>query len=201
MSGSSVTDARFYAEPAHFRAWLRRHHADPGELWVGFYKRSSGKPSITWPQSVDAALCFGWIDGVRKSIDAESYAVRFTRRKPRSNWSVVNVRRFRELTRLGLVEPPGQAAFELGDRGKSAAYSYEQRKEAQLGADLEQRLRANGKAFTFFEAQPPWYRRTCTWWVISAKKEETRRKRLDLLIAKSERRKPLPALDRRKEKG
>jgi uncharacterized protein YdeI (YjbR/CyaY-like superfamily) len=201
MRGSSPIDAEFFSEPARFRAWLRRHYADAGELWVGFYKRSSGKPSITWPESVDAALCFGWIDGVRKSIDTESYAVRFTRRKPNSNWSVVNIRRFQELTRLGLVEVPGQATFEHGDRGKSAAYSYEQRKEARLGADLEQRLRANHRAFTFFEAQPPWYRRTCIWWIVSAKKEETRRKRLDLLIAKSERSEPVPALDRRKEQG
>jgi uncharacterized protein YdeI (YjbR/CyaY-like superfamily) len=188
---------KFFSEPASFRAWLHENHAEAGELWVGFHKRNSGHPSMTWLESVDVALAFGWIDGVRKSIGPQSYTIRFTPRRPRSNWSAVNVRRFKELKRLGLVEAPGLKAFEQGDRGKAAAYSYEQRKDVQLGADFEQRFRANEVAFTFFQSQPPWYRRTCLWWVISAKREETRQKRLDLLIEKSERCEPLPALERK----
>ncbi|MGA3211738.1 MAG: YdeI/OmpD-associated family protein [Terriglobales bacterium] len=189
---------KFFPEPAAFRAWLRKNHAEVSELWVGFHKRSTGRPSMTWPESVDAALGFGWIDGVRKSVDAQSYTIRFAPRKAGSNWSLINIRRFKELKRLGLVEAPGLRAFKQGDRGKSAAYSYEQRKEARLSADFDRQFRNNNIAFAFFQSQPPWYRRTCIWWIVSAKREETRRRRLELLIEKSERREPLPALDRTK---
>jgi uncharacterized protein YdeI (YjbR/CyaY-like superfamily) len=172
----------FFATSADFRAWFERHHASSRELLVGFHKRASGKPSITWPESVDQALCFGWIDGVRRSIDATSYSIRFTPRKATSNWSSINVRRVKELTASGLMRPAGLDAFERRSEEKSGVYSYEQRKSAALPAAALARFRANAKAWKFFRAQPPWYQRTAAYWVISAKKEETRERRLDTLI-------------------
>ena len=188
--------ATFFAVPADFRAWLAEHHDTHQELWVGFYKTSSGKPSITWPEAVDEALCFGWIDGVRKRIDDVSYAIRFTPRKPRSNWSSVNVARAMELTRLGRMHPAGLAAFERRTADRSGIYAYEQRKSAKLDAVSEQTFRANRKAWAFFQAQAPWYRRTAIWWVSSAKKEETRRRRLNTLIADSEQERTIRQLTR-----
>lgn len=178
-------DIIFFETPAAFRSWLEQHHESSQELWVGFYKKGSGKPSITWPESVDEALCFGWIDGLRKSIDDMSYKIRFTPRKPRSTWSAVNIGRVEELTRLGLMHPAGLKAFEQRTAENSGIYAYEQRQDAELGHEFEQQFRANQEAWAFFQAQPAWYRRTATWWVISAKKDETRRKRLATLIADS----------------
>jgi uncharacterized protein YdeI (YjbR/CyaY-like superfamily) len=178
-------EATFFDSPAAFRAWLDEHHATAKELWVGFYKKSSGRPSITWPESVDEALCFGWIDGIRKSIDDISYIIRFTPRKPRSNWSAVNIARVAELTRLGRMRPAGQKAFEQRTEEKSGVYSYEQRHAAQLDEAYEQQFRANPAAWDFFQAQPAGYRRTAIWWVVSAKKEATRLKRLATLIEDS----------------
>ena len=186
---------RFFATPSEFRSWFDKHHDKTRELWVGFYKKSSGRPSITWPESVDAALCLGWIDGIRKSIDGTSYAIRFTPRKPDSTWSTVNVKRVRELTRLGLMRPADLKAFEL--RKKSGTYSYEQRNAAKLDDSFKRKFRANEKAWDFFQAQPPWYRRTAIWWIISAKKEETRRKRLATLIDDSARGRTIRPLTRR----
>ena len=194
--GSKETPSKFFASPAEWRAWLEKHHADTEELWVGFYKRDSGLPSITWPEAVDGALCFGWIDGVRKSIDAVSYMIRFTPRKPRSIWSAINTRRAKELSKLGLMHAAGLAAFEKRDGDRSAIYAYEQRKTAKLPADFEKRFRARTEAWTFYQSQPPWYRRTSTYWVISAKKEETRSKRLETLIDCSARQRPIPSLTR-----
>jgi uncharacterized protein YdeI (YjbR/CyaY-like superfamily) len=174
---------RFFATPEAFRAWLEKHHATEKELLVGFYKRGSGKKSITWPESVDEALCYGWIDGVRKSIDEESYTIRFTPRSAKSKWSAVNLKRVAELTSLGRMKPAGLAIFEKRDP-KSEGYSYE-RKEAHLDAAMEKRFRANKAAWTFWEKQPPYYRRMLAWYVISAKREETREKRLGQLIAAS----------------
>jgi uncharacterized protein YdeI (YjbR/CyaY-like superfamily) len=187
---------RFFPTPSKFRAWLQQHHAQSRELWVGFYKKDSGKPSITWPQAVDQALCFGWIDGVRKSLDAASYVIRFTPRKSNSTWSAVNIARAKELASQGVMSPAGLKAFENRSDEKSAIYSCEQRKSAQLEDSQEQKFRANQRAWDFFQTQPPWYRRTATFWVISAKKEETREKRLAILIKYSERQKPVPPLDR-----
>ena len=167
------------------------------ELWVGFYKKSSGKPSITWPEAVDQALCFGWIDGQRKGIDDVSYTIRFTPRKPRSIWSAVNVKRVGELTAQGLMHPAGLKAFENRTEEKSGVYAYEQETPAELDADYEQRFRANQTAWDFFQAQAAWYRRAAIWWVISAKKEETRLKRLATLIEDSERGRTVPPLTRR----
>jgi uncharacterized protein YdeI (YjbR/CyaY-like superfamily) len=176
----------FFPTPTDFRSWLRVNYNKRNELWVGFHKKSSGRPSITWPESVDEALCVGWIDGLRKTIDAESYKIRFTPRKKTSNWSAVNIRRVQELTRLGRMRPSGVKAFELRIAEKSGIYAYENRKSAVLGAAAEKRFRSRPKAWAFFQSQPAGYRKLATWWVISAKKEETQQKRLEKLIAQSE---------------
>jgi uncharacterized protein YdeI (YjbR/CyaY-like superfamily) len=186
----------FFETPEQFRAWLHAHHQVEKELWVGFHKVGSGRPSITWPQSVDEALCVGWIDGVRKRIDDESYVIRFTPRKPGSIWSAVNIRRMGELQAEGRVLPAGLAAFEKRRDDKSAIYSYEQRKSAELPPEFEERFRSNAAAWDFFQRQPPWYRRTATHWVTSAKKPETREKRLATLIADSAAGRPIAQLDR-----
>ena len=175
----------FFATPSDFRAWFMANHESAQELWVGFYKKSSGRPSITWPESVDEALCFGWIDGIRKSIDEEAYVIRFTPRKRGSVWSNVNVARVKVLTRDGRMHPAGHRAFEGRDAKKSGVYSFEQRHAAKFdGAELKQ-LRANKAAWKFFEAQPPGYRQLVTYWVVSAKKPETRARRLARLIEDS----------------
>ena len=184
----------FFASPTEWRAWLETHHANSEHLWVGFYKRDSGRPSITWPESVDGALCFGWIDGVRKSLDETSYKIRFTPRKPRSIWSAINIRRANELSKLGQMHPAGMAAFEKRDGDRSAIYSYEQRKSAKLPPEFEKKFRRQKDAWKFFQSRPPWYRRTSTYWVISAKREETRQKRLAVLIDCSSRNRNIPSL-------
>ena len=175
----------FFEGPAEFRGWLEKHHDDEAELLVGFHKKGSGRPSMTWPESVDQALCFGWIDGVRRGIDEHSYTIRFTPRKARSTWSVVNVKRAQELVEEGLMRPAGLAAFERRSEDRSGIYSYEQREEAKLDPAAEKEFRANRKAWAFFSDQAPSYRRTATHWVIRAKKEETRRRRLKTLIEDS----------------
>ena len=180
-----MAEPTYFATPAHWRRWLEKHHKSASDLLVGFYKTTSGKPSITWPQSVDEALCFGWIDGVRRRIDDERYSIRFTPRKPTSTWSAVNVKRMGELIAEGRVAPAGLAAFEKRSAKKTAIYSYEQRDQAAFDKSLEKRFRAAKKAWTCFEAEAPWYRRTVTFWVMSAKKEETRGKRLGELIEAS----------------
>lgn len=173
----------FFATPADFRAWLQEHHQSERELLVGFYKKGSGRPSITWPESVAEALCFGWIDGIRRTIDDESYSIRFTPRKRGSIWSAVNMRLVEELIRDGRMQPAGLAAWEARDPAKSAIYSFEQKEAARLDAEAEARFRANPRAWSFWEAQPPGYRKQITHWVTSAKREETRARRLETLIA------------------
>jgi uncharacterized protein YdeI (YjbR/CyaY-like superfamily) len=182
---AKAMEPTFFATPAEFRAWLEEHHESESELLVGFHKKGSGRRSITWPESVDQALCFGWIDGVRRSLGDDAYTIRFTPRKPRSNWSAINVKRMRELIDEGLVRPAGLAAFERRSDDRTAIYSYEQRKAAQLPPEYEQQLRSNPAASEFFDAQPPWYRRTAAHWVISAKREATRERRLAQLIEDS----------------
>jgi uncharacterized protein YdeI (YjbR/CyaY-like superfamily) len=177
----------FFATPAALRDWLEKHHDKELEIWVGFHKKGSGKPSITWPESVDEALCFGWIDGVRKRMDETSYAIRFTPRKRGSIWSSVNVKRVKELTGLGRMRPEGIRAFKDRKESKSGIYSYEQKTDSRLAEEDEKRFRANGKAWVFFQAQAPSYRKLMIWRVISAKKAETRNKRLEALIAESAR--------------
>jgi uncharacterized protein YdeI (YjbR/CyaY-like superfamily) len=188
---------RFFSTPAKFQAWLESNHGAATELWVGFYKKDSRRPSITWPESVDEALCVGWIDGLCKRIDGVSYKIRFTPRKATSIWSAVNIARVAELTREGRMKPAGLAAFERRSEAKSGIYAYEQRKNAALAPNEEQQFRANAKAWKFFEAQPAGYRRTATWWVISAKRPETRQKRLATLIADSAAGLPIAQLDRK----
>jgi len=178
-------EPRFFATPADLRAWFTKNAETEKELLVGFYRKGSGRPSITWPESVDQALCFGWIDGVRRGVDDESYTIRFTPRKARSNWSAVNIRRVQELTEAGLMQPAGLRAFEARTDDRSAVYSYEQRHEATLDADQEKQFRANKQAWKFFQAQPPGYRQLAIFWVVSAKRPETRARRLSTLIEDS----------------
>jgi uncharacterized protein YdeI (YjbR/CyaY-like superfamily) len=190
-----MSDPIFFATPSEFRAWLAEHHNKATELLVGFHKKGSGKPSITWPEAVDQALCFGWIDGVRRSYDETSYTIRFTPRKPRSTWSAVNIKRANELTTLGLMHPAGLRAFEARAEERSAIYAYE-RMNARFPEEYERQFRTNQVAWDFFQAQAPSYQKTATWWVISAKKEETRRKRLAALIADSEHHRTIQPLTR-----
>ena len=180
-----VTDPQFFETPAKFRAWLRRNHAKSAELWVGYWKKESGRPSITWPESVDEALCFGWIDGIRKSIDGDSYAIRFTPRKRSSIWSAVNVRRVEALIAEGRMQPAGLEAFEARRDDRTGIYSFDRKDTPELTAEETAQFRANRKAWAFFEAQPPGYRRTAVHWVVSAKRPETRAKRLATLIVDS----------------
>ena len=176
---------KFFKTPSDLRKWFEVHHASAPELWVGYYKKDSGKPSISWPESVDEALCFGWIDGVRKSVDDISYKIRFTPRKPRSIWSAVNIKRAQELMEQGLMQPAGLRAFQARTENRSGIYSYEQR-SAELPDRYGKRLKKHPAAWEFFQAQPPSYRKAANWYVLSAKKEETRLKRLEQLIAHSE---------------
>ncbi|MCC7451517.1 MAG: YdeI/OmpD-associated family protein [Anaerolineae bacterium] len=177
-------DAAFFESQADFRHWLMSNHAAANELWVGFYKKDSGQTGITYAQALDEALCFGWIDGVRKRIDDNRFMNRFTPRKPRSIWSQVNTARAEELIRLGLMQPAGLKAFETRDQEKARQYSYEARNRP-LDAQYEQQFRANQQAWDFFQAQAPSYQRAANWWVMSAKKEETRLRRLVTLIGDS----------------
>ena len=175
----------FFATPAAFRAWLAANHLKAAELLVGFHKVGSGKPSITWPQSVDQALCYGWIDGVRRSLGATSYTIRFTPRRPRSIWSANNTKRFGALSEQGQVAAAGVAAFKQRTAARSGVYSFERRTPARLLPAQEKAFRANAPAWAYFQSRPPWYQRTALHWVVSAKKEETRDKRLRTLITDS----------------
>lgn len=176
---------KFFPSPADFRRWLERNHGSESELWVGFHKKGTVKPSITWPESVDEALCFGWIDGIRKTLDAESYVIRFTPRRSGSNWSLVNTRRAGELISSGLMQADGKRVFEARDPAKSGVYSFEQKTPATLTPAAKKRFMANKRAWKFFESQPPGYRNTAIRWVVSAKQEATRERRLAILIKDS----------------
>ncbi len=191
----------FFVSPSELRNWFEKHRETPQELWVGFYKTSSAKPSVTWPEAVDQALCFGWIDGVRKGIDDLSYTIRFTPRRPHSNWSSVNVKRVGELIKLGLMQPAGLKTFQERDQNKSGVYSYEQRKNSKLDPAYENQLRANKKAWEFFQSRPPSYQQPAIWWVMSARQEETRLKRLAILIESSEQGRTVPPLTRPTRSG
>lgn len=177
----------FFETPAKFRAWLKRNASTATELLVGFYKRDCGRPSITWEESVDEALCFGWIDGVRTRIDEVAYKIRFSPRKKDSRWSAINIDKVNALQAKSRMTAAGLAAFERRKEDKSRTYSYEQTRRSKLDAESEALFRAKKAAWRFFEAQPPGYRRTATWYVVSAKKPETRKTRLARLIAASAR--------------
>ena len=174
----------FFQTPADFGTWLEKNHATATELWVGFYTKDSGKPSITWPESVDQALCFGWIDGIRKRVDEISYQIRFTPRRRGSIWSAINIKRAKELVRQKQMRPTGLKAFAARIENKSGIYSYEQR-STELSEPYAKLLKKNKAASNFFEKQPPSYRKMIGWWIISAKKEETRMARLAKLISES----------------
>jgi uncharacterized protein YdeI (YjbR/CyaY-like superfamily) len=174
----------FFKSRTDFRKWLERHHGVRQELWVGYCKKSSGQESMTWPESVDEALCFGWIDGIRKRVDEMSYTIRFTPRKAGSIWSAVNIKRVMDLSDKRLMKPAGLEAFRARKENRSGIYSYEQR-SGKLDEPYEGRLRQNQAAWDFFETQPLTYRKAAIWWVVSAKREETRLGRLDTLIEDS----------------
>lgn len=173
----------FFATPAAFRAWLEAHSASASELDVGYWKVGSGRPSMTWSESVDEALCFGWIDGVRRSIDEVSYRIRFTPRKKDSNWSAINIAKVEVLTATGRMLPAGLAAFALRTEKRSGIYAYEQRRELEFGADEIRVLAQEPAALAYFEACPPGYRSQMIFWVVSAKQAQTRARRLDRLVA------------------
>jgi uncharacterized protein YdeI (YjbR/CyaY-like superfamily) len=177
------TDVTFFESPAKFRAWLKANHAIADEKWVGFRPKASGLPSLTWEQSVDEALCFGWIDGIRKGVDGGS-AIRFTPRRPGSNWSARNVARVAELTKAGRMAPAGLRAFEGRKAAKSGTYSYENAPRDFEGEERKA-LQADPDAWSFWQAAPAGYRRIATWWVFSAKRQETRDRRLAQLIEES----------------
>ena len=186
-------EPKFFETLTAFRAWFEKEHASAAEICVGLYRKGTGRPSVTYPEALDAALCFGWIDGLRKTLDAESYSIRFTPRKPGSPWSTVNIRRARELKALGLMAESGLKAFEDCDERQAALHS-QARNTAQLSDEDERTFRANPAAWEFYSRQTPSYRKGAAWWVVSAKRDETRRKRLLTLIEESERRRAIPPL-------
>ncbi|MFN2616138.1 MAG: YdeI family protein [Thermoleophilaceae bacterium] len=197
MTTAAAASATFFASSEEFHDWLEENHESESELWVGFHKRATGRPSMTWSESVDQALCFGWIDGVRRSLGDESYAIRFTPRKPGSTWSKVNVAKMEALKRQGRVRPVGLRAYERRSERKTGMYSYEQPEPAELSGEYSRQLRANARAREHFESRPPWYRRAAAHWVMSATREQTRLKRLATLIECSERGQDVPPLRRR----
>jgi uncharacterized protein YdeI (YjbR/CyaY-like superfamily) len=176
---------RFFPTPPDFRAWLESNHAKATELLVGFHKKATGTPSITWPESVDEALCFGWIDGVRRSLGDAAYTIRFTPRRPTSIWSAINVARVAELTKLGRMREAGLRAFAARTPERTGIYAFERKERAKLSKAQERRLRAHRRAAAFFDSQPPGYRATALHWVVSAKQAETQERRLSRLIADS----------------
>jgi uncharacterized protein YdeI (YjbR/CyaY-like superfamily) len=173
----------FFASPAAFRKWLIKNHARETEILVGFYRVATGKPSLTWSESVDQALCFGWIDGVRKTLDGESYTIRFTPRKPGSNWSNVNIAKMEALTKAGLLEAAGARAFAARREARSGVYSFEQKEDPRFDAASTRKLKEDKDGWKWFQAQAPSYRKSAIWWVMSAKKEETKARRLEQLAA------------------
>jgi uncharacterized protein YdeI (YjbR/CyaY-like superfamily) len=177
-------DVRYFRSAAEFRAWLKRHHASESEVYVGFYKKGSGRKGITYPEAIDEALCFGWIDGVRRGVDEERYTNRFSPRTANSNWSNVNIARAKALIESGRMQPAGHAAFERRDEKRTRMYSFEQANPTLSRAESAT-FRKNRSAWSFWQAQPPGYRKTATWWVVSAKRDETRQRRLTTLIEHS----------------
>jgi uncharacterized protein YdeI (YjbR/CyaY-like superfamily) len=190
----------FFKTPAAFRAWLARNHAKAAELLVGFYKKDSGKPSITWPESVDQALCFGWIDGVRKSVDDVSYTIRFSPRRAGSIWSGVNIKRAEALIEQGLMQPAGLEAFRARKEYKSGVYSYEQR-SVDLPEEYARLVKKNAAAWRYLQAESAYYRKAIFWWIVCAKKEETRLKRVDQLVSYSAKGERIPGFKPTKSGG
>ena len=185
MAPKPPPDPLFFETPAELRDWFDANHGIASELWLGSYKKATGKLSVQWSEAVDEALCVGWIDSVRYSLDAERSAQRFTPRRKGSNWSAINVAKVAELTAQGRMRPAGLAAYEARSDDRTAVYSYEQRREATFAPDDEARFRANRAAWEWWEKRPASYRTGATYWVVSAKKPETRARRLDMLIEDS----------------
>jgi uncharacterized protein YdeI (YjbR/CyaY-like superfamily) len=179
-------ETRYFKTPAEFRTWLAQNHASATELGVVLHKKVSGEPTMTWSEAVDQALCFGWIDSVARRLDETRRVQRFTPRKPKSNWSGVNIKKVAELTAQGLMAPAGLAAFARREEARSGVYSYENRHLAALDPAREAAFRANTRAWEFFSKQPPSYRQTSIYWVMNAKREETRSSRLVRLISASD---------------
>lgn len=175
----------FFPTPKDFRAWLKKHHASKAVLWVGYYKKATGKASITWPESVEEALCYGWIDGVRKKIDDEAYKVRFTPRRANSIWSKKNIDSVQQLLKEGRMQAAGIKTFESRQEEKSGLYSLEQKKALNFSKTLRAQFEKEAAAWTFFNDQPPGYKKTITQWVMSAKREDTQQRRFDRLLALS----------------
>ena len=186
-------DAIFFETPEELRAWLEKHHATASELWVGYYKKATGRRSLTWSQVVDEALCFGWIDGKLQCIDEHRHRQRLTPRRRNSNWSAINIAKVAELRAQGRMTPAGEAAFAARRDDRAAVYSYERRHEAAFDAEQEAAFRANASAWEWFAAQSPSYRSTATFWVVSAKRPETRARRLATLIECSANEQRVPA--------
>lgn len=180
-----MADPQFFATPAEFRQWLERHADGSTELIVGFHKVGSNRPSMRWPESVDEALCYGWIDGVRRRIDEHSYLIRFAPRKPSSTWSAVNIAKYHKLHAAGRVRPAGTKAFAHRTDEKSVTYSYEQEETASLSSNEEREFRKHKAAWRYFESTPPSYRKTVLHWIVSARKPETRASRLAKLVEAS----------------
>ena len=189
-----MSEPIYFGSPAEFGEWLERHHETEKELWVGYWKKATGKPSLTWSQAVDEALCFGWIDGVVRGIDDQRHVQRFTPRKPNSNWSAVNVAKVERLRAEGRMRPAGEAAFARRRADRSGVYSFEQSKDPRLEPEQEARFRADTAAWEWFSARPPSYRRAALWWVVSAKRPETRERRLSTLIEDSAAGRPIKPL-------
>jgi uncharacterized protein YdeI (YjbR/CyaY-like superfamily) len=191
----SAASPTAFRSAALFRRWLVRHHADAPELLIRCYKTGSAAKGMIYSAALDEALCFGWIDGVRRRIDEDSFSVRFTPRKPRSIWSRVNLARVKVLTAAGRMAPLGRAAVQARDESRTGLYSFE-RAAMALAASYERRFRAQEKAWAYFQARAPWYRRTAVFWIMSAKRPETQRRRLEALITCSAEARPIPLLVR-----
>ena len=178
-------DVTYFADPRAFRTWLAANAHSVDELWVGYWRKATGRASVTWEETVDEALCVGWIDGIRKRVDDEAYTIRFTPRRPRSVWSNRNIERYHALSEAGLIRPAGEAAWSRRREDRSGVYSFEQSHEPELSATYLQRLESDSDAHAFWQASPPGYRRRASHWVMSAKREETRERRLTALIEDS----------------
>jgi uncharacterized protein YdeI (YjbR/CyaY-like superfamily) len=191
-----ANDVLFFATPKDFRTWLKANHGRVDVQWVGYRKVGTGKPSITWQESVDEALCYGWIDGLRHKIDEQAYKIRFTPRREGSVWSAKNIASAEQLIAEGRMRAPGLRAYERRREDKSSIYSYEQRKDLELAGEYLEEFRKSKAAWRYYRARPPGYRRQTAHWVMSAKKEETRRRRLRQLIECSAEERPIPQLER-----
>ncbi len=174
----------FFQNTSEFRAWLEENHQTAIELWVGYYRVETGKPSMTWSESVDQALCFGWIDGIRKKVDDQSYTIRFTPRKPGSTWSRINIDKVEALSAQGLMHPAGIKAYSFKKENKSGIYSFENEIK-DLPEEYAQIFKENKAAWEFYSVQPPSYRKVMTHWVLSAKQESTKLSRMNKLIGES----------------